>query len=244
MGRPIKSISNSEGESELRCNFKGNNFTVLHHNVQSLWNKRMELAVLLNTTLNGIDALCFTEHWLDEDELALVEISKFKLVSKFCRKLSKSGGSCIFVNKELKTREVSFLNDLSSEKQFEISHSDVHIFLKKLELLIDRMHKKKNKKKNCGDWNVNLLQENEHVQTLKNILASCGLINKVTSPTRVTSSSESLLDVMVINRQFNKNYLEVVNMGYSDHLAQILWVSIEKSNKDGKKFYNVYQREC
>jgi hypothetical protein len=108
MGRPRKSISNSEGESELRCNFKGNIFTVLHHNVQSLWNKRMELAVLLNSTLNGTDALCFTEHWLGEDQLALVEINKFKLVRKFCRKLSRSGGSCIFVNKELKTRESHF----------------------------------------------------------------------------------------------------------------------------------------
>jgi hypothetical protein len=114
-------------------------------------------------------------------------------------------------------------------------HSDVHIFLKKLELLIDRMHKKKKRLIICGNCNVNLLQENEHIQTLKNILASCGLINKFTSPTRVASSLESLLDVMVINIEFNKNYLEVVNMGYSDHLVQILWVSIEKGNKEGKK---------
>jgi hypothetical protein len=93
MDRPRKGISNSEGESEVRWNLKYNKFTVLHHNLQSLWNKQMELAVLLNSTLKGIDALCFTEHWLDEDQLVLVEINKFKLVSKFYRKLSRSGGS-------------------------------------------------------------------------------------------------------------------------------------------------------
>jgi hypothetical protein len=45
----------------------------------------------------------------------------------------------------------------------------------------------------CEDWNINLLQQNEQVQALENILVSYDLINTVTVPTRVTSSSESLL---------------------------------------------------
>jgi hypothetical protein len=49
----------------------------------------------------------------------------------------------------------------------------------------------------CRDWNINLLQENEQVQALENILVSYDLINTVTVLTRVTSSSESLIDVMV-----------------------------------------------
>jgi hypothetical protein len=118
----------------------------------------MELSVLLNTNLQSLDALCFTEHWLDEDQLVLLEINTFKLVSKFCRKGCRNGGSCLFVNKELNTREVTFLNDLCCEKHFEISvdeivefkwlliciyrspHSDVHIFLNNLETLVDRIH--------------------------------------------------------------------------------------------------------
>jgi hypothetical protein len=117
----------------------------------------MELSVLSNTSLRSIDALCFTEHWLAEDQLVLLEINNFKLVSKFCRKGCKNGGSCIFVNKELNTREITCLNDLCCEKYFEISvveiveftwlliciyrsppHSDVHIFLDQLETLVDK----------------------------------------------------------------------------------------------------------
>jgi hypothetical protein len=59
----------------------------------------MELSVLLNTTLQSIDALSFTEHWLAEDQLDLLEINKFKLVSKFCMKDCKNGGSYTFLNK-------------------------------------------------------------------------------------------------------------------------------------------------
>jgi hypothetical protein len=43
------------------------------------------------------------------------------------------------------------------------------------------------------------LQENEQVQALENNLMSYDLINAVTAPTRITSSSESLIDEMVIN---------------------------------------------
>jgi hypothetical protein len=137
MVRTRKSLSNSACESEVREKFKANKFTILHHNAPSLWNKRRELTVLLNSSLQGTDALYFTEHWLNKDQLTLVEINNFKLVSKFCRKQSKSGGSCILVNKEVNTREVTILNI--------DPHSDVNIFPKKLELLIDRIHRQKKK---------------------------------------------------------------------------------------------------
>jgi hypothetical protein len=82
------------------------------------------------------------------------------LVSKFCRKDCKNGGSCIFVNKELNIMEITFLSDLYCEKNFEISgveivefkwvliciyrspHSDVHIFLDRLETRVDTIYKK------------------------------------------------------------------------------------------------------
>jgi predicted fused transcriptional regulator/phosphomethylpyrimidine kinase len=42
-------------------------------------------------------------------------------------------------------------------------------------------------------------------------------------------------DVMVTNKQFNENFTEVVNVGYSDHLAQVLYVSVNKHNHEPTK---------
>jgi hypothetical protein len=155
-------IINQKGDRRRRSKLRNHKFAIFHHSVQSIFNKQMELKVLLNTSLHNIKVLCFTEHWLSEDQLVLLEINNFKLVNKFCRKDCKNGGSCVFVTKELNTREITFLNDLSCEKNFELAvveivefkwllvciyrspHSD-GIFLEKLETLVDRIHKERKK---------------------------------------------------------------------------------------------------
>jgi hypothetical protein len=40
---------------------------------------------------------------------------------------------------------------------------------------------------------------------------------------------------MVTNRQFNNNYTEFVNIDFSDHLAQILWMYKDTCNIELKK---------
>jgi hypothetical protein len=53
----------------------------------------------------------------------------------------------------------------------------------------------------CGDWNINFLQENDQVEVLQNILVSNDLINISSVSTRVTSSSDFLIGVIVTNFQ-------------------------------------------
>jgi hypothetical protein len=59
---------------------------VLHQNVQSISNKVLDLELVLKSSLGNIDVLCFTEHWMKEDYLNLIQIDQYKLVDYFSRK--------------------------------------------------------------------------------------------------------------------------------------------------------------
>jgi hypothetical protein len=88
---------------------------------RSLWGKCGELEILLETEINNVEVLCFTEHWLNCHKLHAININNFILANAFNRKNNDHGGSCIFVKKGILTKELNSLNELREEKSFEIS---------------------------------------------------------------------------------------------------------------------------
>ena len=143
--------------------------------MQSISNKTAELDLLLKSSLENMDVLCFTEHWMKEDYLNLIHIDQYKLVNYFSRKKSEHGGSCIYVKNGTKTRELNYLKDLSEEKEFEMSatelvdyefiilciyrpqNSNFQNFLKVLESIMQKIQSKKKKNFMCGVWNLNFM---------------------------------------------------------------------------------------
>jgi hypothetical protein len=79
-----------------------------------------------------------------------------------------------------------------------------------------------------GDWNVDMLHESYNQRELLGLLQRYNLINTTQSPTRITNNSNTLLDVMVINKIWYKSPVSVLELGLSDHSAQILSVSNSK----------------
>jgi hypothetical protein len=67
----------------------------------------------------------FTEHWLLENQMDVINIDQFRLESKFCRGSSASGGSCIFTRNTIQTKEVNYPSGLGSEKTFELSMTEL-----------------------------------------------------------------------------------------------------------------------
>ena len=111
-------------------------------------------------------------------------------------------------------------------------HSDVYRLLDKLETLIVKVQSKRRKFILCGDWSINFLWDSVQLQALHSVLllllllsssssSSYNLTNTVTLPTRVTKNTSSIVDVMIINKQYNNNYTDMVYFVYSDYFAQI-----------------------
>ena len=101
-----------------------------------------------------------------------------------------------------------------------------------MEEIINKVSKKGIYLVMCGDWNINLLQENINQKALLSLLLSNSLLNTVLCQTRVTKNSSSLIDVMIRKKIFYHTTTKVVELGYSDHFAQVMNVVVENPKAD------------
>ena len=77
----------------------------------------------------------------------------------------------------------------------------------------------------CGDWNINFLQTSPHTRELNNFLLQYNLKHTVHVPTGITKTTATLLDVVITNEK-PINSLKVMDLGLSDHYAQILSIPL------------------
>ena len=76
----------------------------------------------------------------------------------------------------------------------------------------------------CGDWNIDFLREDSNQKDLTDLLLRYNLVNTVQSPTRITKSTSTLLDVIIINKKCYMEPATVIELGFSNHQAQVLSV--------------------
>jgi hypothetical protein len=78
----------------------------------------------------------------------------------------------------------------------------------------------------CGDWNINLLEENIYQNALQRLLLLNNLKNTVSCPTHVTSNTCSLLDVMIRNAFLHHSITRVIEMGFSEHFPLVMSIFV------------------
>ena len=77
----------------------------------------------------------------------------------------------------------------------------------------------------CGDCNINFVQRSGKLVELQNLLIMHNLVNTVKKPTRIMHNTSSLIDVMIVNTNLEKQTV-TYDLGYSDHLAQIVYIKV------------------
>ena len=75
-------------------------------------------------------------------------------------------------------------------------------FLNKLELVIQKLLMKDKILILCGDWNIDFLHEDSNLKDLTDLLLRYNLVNTVQSPTRISKSTSTLIDVIIINKKY------------------------------------------
>jgi hypothetical protein len=91
-------------------------------------------------------------------------------------------------------------------------------FLNKLELIIQKLMGKHKTLILCRDQNINFLQISPQKRELNSLLLLC---NPKHVPTGITKTAATLLDVVITNEKKSINCLRVMDLGLSDHHAQI-----------------------
>ena len=78
----------------------------------------------------------------------------------------------------------------------------------------------------CGDWNINFMQESVRPHDVQELQLLHNLVSTVRSSTRVTKDTVSLIDI-ITNKDIIGELTTVMDLGYSDHKAQILKLNVK-----------------
>jgi exonuclease III len=146
--------------------------------------------------------LCLTEHFLTEQEIASLSIDCCMLGAKFCRKILKKGGSCIYAHESLNFHNIN-LKKFCTEQDIEACAIKINLlfnpmyilsvyrspkgnfrqFIKRIDNILNYLSKLNTEIIICGDVNINYLAENcNKRQQLDNLLATYNLVSTIEFP--------------------------------------------------------------
>jgi hypothetical protein len=171
-------------------------------------------------------------------------------VTGFSRVLLKNGGVAIFAHKRVSCEIEPITIPMVEEKIFECAAcvcksvlgdfvlivlyrspgSDFDTFIFKLDKLLNFIYNINRVILLTGDFNCDFLSKSPHNAELRNVFDSYGLTCLITEPTRVTSSSKTLLDNFTTNYDLAKTRVRTYDVGLSDHYMIECHLSKNKSS--------------
>lgn len=196
----------------------------------------------MESSEENYNVLCFTEHFLCEDEAESVKLNGYTVASYFVRKQHIHGGAIIFCKDDMSCKQRCDLVSLSSEMNGEIAAieiislnlivltlyrppgGDFNIFLDIIVLLLDRIAMLNKYIILNGDFNIQFNQNNTKKHTFLDAVHSFGLIEQIFENTRYNACIDNIFVNFANIITFNVN---VFNPLLSDHNA--VNINIDKS---------------
>ena len=219
-----------------------NKLKVVQLNIRGIKGKYYDLIDLINK-LNNPENIILCETWLKAND-SQPQIADNNFVGK-SRQHRKGGGVGFLINKKLKSRNLPDLklNDNTVESLFvEIKgnhhnmvmgaiyrppNMPVHSFLKSYSDMCSKLQKYKNVVIGL-DHNLNLLKSTRHSQTQQflEVTVEANLIPTITKPTRVTNTSATLIDNLLIKSDIHETHRSnIIINNISDHYPSILAIN-------------------
>ena len=240
---------------DLACTFKSQGIKVTHINIRSLRNSVHLTQVRELAQQKDFDIITISETWLNTSvSSSEVKIDGYKLF-RLDRLHKRGGGVCAYVRKELKASVHNNLSFISEENFHQLW---VTVQYKKLKFFLICVTYRP---PDCplssfedvfkpiymealtlnkpivimGDLNCDGLKVGcaEH-KTLQRFLDEMNLSQLIHHPTRITDSSETLLDVVLVSSRSIVRHSGVLNVPISDHLpvyAELKLKSIKPSTQ-------------
>lgn len=223
------------------------NLSIFHINIQSLANKIDTIKLFLNE--QPYDVLCFSEHWLKQENLNMIFFDHYELASCYCRSDHSHGGVAIFINSKIKFKPINIdrfstcfhaefcaseiinSNTVLVTLYRSSTNGNVKIFLDKFEELIDFLYLRYKHIIVMGDLNFDPSSDTAHARELCCIFKAYGLQYNITSATRIVKQGESCLDNIITNYDKNSYVTGLFNPDLSDHIGQYMIISLCKDPK-------------
>ena len=260
---PIELITQSsyydlETFSEL-LNSKGNNFSILSTNIESINAKFSEIEIFINSLREKkltIDAICFQECWLPENfNMSLLELNGYQCIYQ-AKSCSNKGGLLIYLCDEYTYKLDLQVNSSNSwEGQFievmggNLSKNiiigniyrpprnliaDFQTFYEELKPILEKYGKNKKNITLLGDCNIDLLKmySRDIFSEFFDIMISSSFYPKITLPTRFSNKSASLIDNIfckLTNFPLPSSSGILINQ-FSDHNPYFLVMNTDKNN--------------
>lgn len=245
--------------NDINCNceyytdeqFKGNvilddSLSIIHFNSRSLHRNFTKIKDYI-TQFSKLSVIAISESWISKEKEADVELDDYELFTSN-RANKNGGGAALYVHNDYKCKIIETMS-MIVENIMEIVTVELYVVKSKSVIIssiyrtpgscLDTFNDKLseifgNEKKKvfvCGDFNVNLLNTNEHKKTrdFVDTMYSLSLFPVILKPTRITCSSATLIDNIFTNDNESKIVSGILLSDITDHLP--VFATIQNTTK-------------